>query len=219
MRTTRPQRGRRDFGFALQSSGPFGESSGASDGGGQRDSLRHRTAAGRERNGALGALFCYGRKIAAALPPEGFGCSCHSNATSESELLGITMATSVSLAISRKLAALGCNHSRGRAGHPPLWDRPAPGDSLRGPRSPCPPAHVCQAGWSRSPGATAPDRPAKPPKRADFLTCELQTKEETKLLVVCRLSPSPPRRSLHAPVNIEWRQQPPRDLHFTLASK
>lgn len=130
----------------------------------QRDSLRHRTAAGRERNGALGTLFCYERKIAAALPPEGFGCSCHSNATSESELLGITMATSVSLAISRKLAALGCNHSRGRVGHPPFWVRPAPGDSLRCPRSPWPLAHICQAGWSLSPGATASNRSAEPPK-------------------------------------------------------
>lgn len=52
-----------------------------------------------------------------------------------------------------------------------------------------------------------------------FLTRKLQTKEETKLSAVCRLSPSPPRRSLHAPVNIERRQKPPRDLHFTLAGK
>lgn len=136
--------------------------------GGQRDSLRHRTAAGRERNGALGALFCYERKIAAALPPEGFGCSCHSNATSESELLGITMATSVSLAISRKLAALGCNHGRGRAGHPPLWDRPAPGDSLRGPRSPCPPSPRLPGWMEPQPWCHSPGSPREASETSRF---------------------------------------------------
>lgn len=45
-------------------------------------------------------------------------------------------------------------------------------------------------------------------KQIFFLTRKLQTKEETKLPAVCRLSPSPSRRSLHAPVNIERRQKP-----------
>ena len=41
------------------------------------------------------------KKKKTAPPPKGFGCSCYSNTISESELLTITMATSVSLAISR----------------------------------------------------------------------------------------------------------------------
>lgn len=51
-----------------------------------------------------------------ALPPEGCGCGCCGNATSESELLRITMATSVSLAISRELTGFGLKQSQHRKG-------------------------------------------------------------------------------------------------------
>ena len=47
------------------------------------------------------ASFLKKKKKNTAPPHKGFGCSCYSNTISESELLTITMATSVSLAISR----------------------------------------------------------------------------------------------------------------------
>lgn len=106
----------------------------------------------------------------------------------------------------------------------------APGNLLPHPESPAPPLQVRRS-HSVGAAASAPqlepagvvpkvgqrlgsgrmrwaDIPCKAPRISRFLTRTLQTKEETKLPAVCRLSPSPSRRSLHAPVNIERRQKP-----------
>lgn len=101
------------------------------------------------------------RKILPALPPQGCGCGCHSNTTSESELLRITMATSVSLAISRELTGVWTGtitpQGRGRVG---TIARPAPagGQLPRALRVELTPGYLLPDPVPPSPGSMEPQR-------------------------------------------------------------